>query len=100
MSYAPNAQSRGHVPLIPSLSLPNACQGLNDPRLLLLEQLVGGGAMGLNAVDVSFDASDLGLQSFDPGVQLIDRDGVEILLCKLDQRVARLARKEIVQVHR
>lgn len=55
--------------------------------------------MGLSAVDVSFHAGNLRLQGFDAGMQLIDRDGIEILLCKLDQGVARLARKEIVQVH-
>ena len=65
----------------------------------LLEQLVGGGAVGLSTVDVRFNTRDLGLQGFDASVQLIDRDGIEILLCKLDQGVARLARKEIVQVH-
>ena len=55
--------------------------------------------MSLGAVDVSLHAGDLGFQGFDTRVKLIDRDGVQILLCKFDQGVARLARKEIFQIH-
>ena len=55
--------------------------------------------MGLGAVHVRFHAGDLGLKGFDARKEFIDRDGIEILLSKLDQRVARLARKEIFQVH-
>ena len=55
--------------------------------------------MRLCTVDVSFHAGDLGLQGLDAGVEFIDRDGVQILLCKLRQRVARLAREEILEVH-
>jgi NADPH2:quinone reductase len=55
--------------------------------------------VSLGAVDVSLHAGDLGFQGFDTSVKLIDRDGVQILLCKFDQRIARLARKEIFQIH-
>lgn len=55
--------------------------------------------MGLRPVHVRFDACDLGLEGFDAGLQLLDRHGVEVLLCKLDQRVAWLAREQVVEVH-
>lgn len=55
--------------------------------------------MRLCSIDVCLNASDLRLQGEDPGVKLFDRDGVEILFCKLRQRVARLAREEILEVH-
>jgi len=52
------------------------------------------------SVDMGFDAGNLGLQSLDAGMKLLDRDWIEILLCKLYQRVARLAREEFLEVHR
>lgn len=55
--------------------------------------------MGLCTIDMSLYAGDLGLQGLDPGVKLVDRNGVEILFCKLRQRVAWLAREEILEVH-
>ena len=55
--------------------------------------------MRLGALHMCFDPSDLGLQRFDASLQLLDRHGIEILFCKLDQRVAGLARKKIFEVH-
>jgi len=55
--------------------------------------------MRLCSIDVGLHAGDLRLQGEDAGVKLLDRDGVEILFCKLRQRVARLAREEILEVH-
>ncbi len=48
---------------------------------------------------VGFDAGDLGLESFDSGLQLLDGHGVEVLLCKLHQRISGLAREQLFQVH-
>src|SRR5690242_6357221 len=45
------------------------------------------------------DAGDFGLQRFDPRFQLLDRHGVEVLLCKRDERVIGLAREEFFQIH-
>ena len=56
--------------------------------------------MGLRTIDVGLHAGDLGLQGFDPGVKFVDRNGVEVLFCKLRQRIAGLAREEILEVHR
>jgi len=55
--------------------------------------------MRLCSIDVGLHAGDLRLQGLDPGVKLLDRNGVEILFCKLRERVSRLARKEILEVH-
>ena len=55
--------------------------------------------MRLDALDVSFDARDLGLQGLDPLLKLLDRHRVEVLPGELDQRVAGLAREEILEVH-
>ena len=52
-----------------------------------------------SACDVGLDAGDLGLEGLDAGVKLLNRDGVEILLCKLRQRIAGLAREEILEIH-
>jgi putative PIG3 family NAD(P)H quinone oxidoreductase len=48
---------------------------------------------------VSFHTRNLCLQAFDAGTKLLDRQGVQVLLCKLDERVARLAGEQLVQVH-
>jgi hypothetical protein len=48
---------------------------------------------------MGFDAGDLGLQRRDALLQFLDRHRIEILLAKLDERIARLAREEVVQIH-
>ena len=63
----------------------------------LPEQFFRRGAVGRCALDVRLDPRDLGLEGFDARPQLLDRDGVEILLCKLGQRVAGFAREKLVQ---
>ena len=55
--------------------------------------------MDLGPLHMGFDPGDLGLQSLDSGVQLLDRNRVEILLGKLDQWIAGFAREEVFQVH-
>ena len=55
--------------------------------------------MRLGASHVSFHTRNLCLQAFDAGTKLLDRQGVQVLLCKLDERVARLAGEQLVQVH-
>ena len=65
----------------------------------LLEQLFSGGAVGPHALHVGFDAGDLGLEGFDAGLQLLHRDGVEVLFCKFHQRIAGLAGEQVFQVH-
>jgi NADPH:quinone reductase len=55
--------------------------------------------MRLGAVHMRFDAADLGLEAFDACLELFDRHRVEVLLAKLDQRVAGLAGEQVVQVH-
>jgi hypothetical protein len=68
-------------------------------ELRLLEKLFGGGAVGFDALDVRFDARDLGLQGGDALVKLVDRDRIEVLLGKRDQGIVGLAREEFVEVH-
>jgi len=55
--------------------------------------------MRLCSIDVGLHTGDLGLQGKDAGVKLFDGNGVEILFCKLRERVAGLAREEILEVH-
>ena len=55
--------------------------------------------MGGGLRDMSLHAGDFGLQRLDTGVKLLDRHGIEILLGKLDQRVAGLAGEQIFEVH-
>ena len=55
--------------------------------------------MRLGALHVRFDPRDLHLQRLDAGLQLLDRHGVEVLFCKLDQRIAGLARKQLFEIH-
>ena len=68
-------------------------------RSALLEQFFGCGAVRLRLSDVRFDARNLRLQRLDSRVQLVDRHRIEVLSCELDQRVARLAREQVVEVH-
>jgi len=56
--------------------------------------------MSLGSLHVRIDTFNLGLERRDPLLQLVDRQGVEILLAQRDQRIVRLTWKEIVQVHR
>ena len=56
--------------------------------------------MLLNSGDMRLDPGDFAAERRDPRVQLVDRDRVEVLLDKLSQRIARLGRKEVVQIHR
>jgi putative PIG3 family NAD(P)H quinone oxidoreductase len=55
--------------------------------------------MTLGALHVRFDTGDLGLERFNPRLELFDGDGVQVLLCKSDERIVRLAWEEFVQVH-
>ena len=55
--------------------------------------------MSLDALDMRFDPRDLHLERLDPLLQLLDRDGIEVLLRKRDQRVVGLAREKLVEVH-
>jgi len=55
--------------------------------------------MVLSTLHMCLDAGDFGLQRFDPRFQLLDRYGVEVLLCKRDERVIGLAREEFFQIH-
>ena len=55
--------------------------------------------MRLGALHVCFDAGDLCFQRFDARLKLLDRHGVEVLFCKLHQRVAGLAGEQVFQVH-
>ena len=48
---------------------------------------------------MGFNAGDLRLQGFDPRLKLLDRHGVEVLLAKLDERIAGLAWEKVVQIH-
>jgi hypothetical protein len=65
----------------------------------LLEQFFGRGAVGLGALHMGFDPGDLGFEPFDALLQLLDRQRVEVLLAQRDQRVVRLAREKLVQIH-
>jgi NADPH:quinone reductase len=55
--------------------------------------------MGFRPLHVRFDARDLDPQRLDPRLQLLDRHGVEVLLCKRDERVVGLVREELFQIH-
>jgi len=56
--------------------------------------------MGLGAVHMRFDAGDLSIKSFDPLLELVDRERIEILLRQRNERIIGLTWKEFVQVHR
>ncbi len=65
----------------------------------LLEQLFRRGAMLGRAVHVRIDSRDFRLQRFDPRVELLDRHRVEVLAAERDERIVRLAREKIVEIH-
>lgn len=50
-------------------------------------------------VDLGADPNDLGLQRFDPRVELVDRQRIEILAPEQGKGIVGLAWKELVQVH-
>ena len=76
-----------------------AVLGVNWLSVRLLEKLFGRGAVGLRAIHMRFDPCDLFLQSRNTLIQLVDRKWIEILLLELGQRVLRLVRKQLIQVH-
>ena len=55
--------------------------------------------MVLRPFHVVLDPRDFNVQRLDPGLELLDRHRVEILLGKGDQRVVGLAREKLVQIH-
>ena len=55
--------------------------------------------MGLGALHVRFDTDDLGLERFDPLLQLRDRQRIKVLPRKCDQWIFGLAREEVFEVH-
>lgn len=66
---------------------------------MLLEQLFGRRAVGFDALDVGFDAGDFGVERRDARVQFLDRNRVEVLPAKRDQRIVGLAREKFVEIH-
>ena len=55
--------------------------------------------MILGTLHMRFDAVDLCFERRNPRLQLLDRHGVEVLLCKGDERIVGLAREEVFQIH-
>ena len=55
--------------------------------------------MALRPLHMGLDPRDLNLERFDPRVELLDRHGIKVLLGKLNERVARLAREKLIQIH-
>ena len=55
--------------------------------------------MVLRSAHVVLDPPDFNLECFDACLELLDRHGVEVLLGKLHQRVARLAWEKVFQIH-
>ena len=55
--------------------------------------------MVLNLLDVALDPDDFNFQRLDPLQKLLDRHRVEVLLCERDERVVRLAREKVFQIH-
>lgn len=88
------------VPAFPQIIAAGAVQTLNAVSRRLPEQLLSRRAVGLGTMHMRFDTSDLDLERLDPGLQLLDRHGVEVLLCKGDERVVGLAWEQLVQIHR
>jgi putative PIG3 family NAD(P)H quinone oxidoreductase len=50
-------------------------------------------------VDLRANPNDFSLERFDAGVELVDRERIEVLPSEQDQRIVGLAWKELVQVH-
>ena len=55
--------------------------------------------MVLRTFHVRLNPRDLGLERLDTSLQLLNRDGIEVLLCKSDERIVGLAWEEVVQIH-
>ncbi len=55
--------------------------------------------MILRTLHMRFDAVDLSFQRLYPRLQLLDRHGVEVLLCKGNERIVGLAREKVFQIH-
>lgn len=55
--------------------------------------------MILRTLHMGLDALDLRFQGLDPRLQLLDRHGIEVLLCKGDEGIVGLAREEVFQIH-
>lgn len=64
------------------------------------EQVFGHRAVSLRPVDVRFHPGNLCLERRDSRLQLVDGERVEVLFRELGQRIAGLAREEVVDVHR
>ena len=93
MSYA-HARIKGDCELVHRLS-PKAVAAERLAALGFLEQLIGGAAVGRWRLHMRFDPRDLALQRLDALVELVDRQGAEILLDRAGSagRCGRLEKK-------
>ena len=55
--------------------------------------------MVLRTLHVRLDPRDLGPERLDTSLQLLNRNGIEVLLCKSDERIVGLAWEKVVQIH-
>jgi hypothetical protein len=76
-------------------------KGLTAPPAinLSLEQLIGGISMLGGVGHMPLDAGNFAFENFDPFAQLVDRYWAEVLANEQGQRIAGLAREEIIFVH-
>src|SRR5688572_33086051 len=51
-------------------------------------------------IELRFYPDDLGLEDGDPGLELLDRQRIEVLPGEQGQRIVGLVREELVEVHR
>ncbi len=75
---------------------------MNEQRangLFALEKVLGGRTVCLHLLDMLFDPRDLLFQGLDSRLEFVDRQRVEVLFLHRLDRIVRLARKEIVQIH-
>jgi hypothetical protein len=66
---------------------------------LSLEQLIRRRSVFRHIVNMLLDAADFLPERFDSKLQFVDRQGAEVLLDQLVQRVARFRGKKIVEIH-
>lgn len=98
----PTGEPAGSTPNVGLFSESIKGKGAERPavrRELLFEQLVSSAAVAGGIDHMLLDPGDLLLQSGDPRLKLLDREGAEVLLDELRQRILWAAGKEVILVH-
>lgn len=95
----PGRGNQEPVPAFPQIIAGPDEAPVNGVSGRLLEQLFGSRTMLAGAIHMGLDAADFELERRDASLELLDREGIEVLLAERNERIVGLAGEEVVKIH-